>query len=593
MRRITATQQQHQQQQNRDHCEDTVDLCERQLSHANSGRRSNSPSPCNRGIPSSTTSDPPASTPERHAGDEPCRVSTSSLVLQLCVYRLRLFPVWPIVDVEEIMGSLHRDAGNLDAYALATAIGAATIAQLKLDSPESGNMAMAASMEAECQGAIDHIRRKQQSSDLNINSIRVSFFLHVYHENSAPGGPRSLLYLREAISIAQIMGLHRESSYVHLTTREQRMRQRIMSLLFVTERGVAMLHKLPVILQFNSRFVNLDESDDETHVLPAFKKLVTLFSLIDQSGVFASLHNSDEVQPFDGISAINRGTFSSLQRQLREAAFQLRETNDIQMADIWVTTQWMQAILWRASMSRRFATFDTPQQPVTSLSHPIQIAKDFLEAMSRLPSSALEAHGPAMEYKIFEIAKAVTDSVTTGLNDPTISIELSRDILHRLQSKLASFRGGNKTLLSLLHARISAALQDTNQRIYNDSPPQDDRPVSSFSQGKHIYYPDHQIQPLPLVGPVPLRNFGTHGDMASRPGQKSPHAMNDSLSTLHLMSWDHNLPEGFQSPHQDALLSSTLADLDAAGAMELLFANSAMWDSVENWDFQATEGAAV
>lgn len=69
--------------------------------------------------------------------------------------------------------------------------------------------------------------------------------------------------------------------------------------------------------------------------------------------------------------------------------------------------------------------------------------------------------------------------------------------------------------------------------------------------------------------------------------------MNDSLSTLHLMSWDHNLPEGFQSPHQDALLSSTLADLDAAGAMELLFANSAMWDSVENWDFQATEGAAV
>jgi hypothetical protein len=159
-----------------------------------------------------------------------------------------------------------------------------------------------------------------------------------------------------------------------------------------------MLHKLPVILRYNTRFINLDEADDESHVLPAFKKLVSLFLMFDQSGAFDMLHTSDEIQlpPYEGMHALNRNSFSLLQHQLREASIQSRETNDVQMADICVTTQWMQVILWRASMSRRKSTLDSPKQQMISLSHPIQIAKEFLETMSHLPSSAIEAHGPAM-----------------------------------------------------------------------------------------------------------------------------------------------------------------------------------------------------
>lgn len=171
------------------------------------------------------------------SSDEPRRTSTSSLVLRLCVYRLRLFPVWPIVDVEEIMGRLHSEPENMDAYALANAVGAATIAQLKLEGPENGDMQTAALMEAECQRAISLLRKDGQELSINLNALRVSFFLHAYHENRSPGGSRSLLYLREAITIAQIMGLHREVTYSAYTAREQQMRRRILSLLFVTERS--------------------------------------------------------------------------------------------------------------------------------------------------------------------------------------------------------------------------------------------------------------------------------------------------------------------------------------------------------------------
>lgn len=78
----------------------------------------------------------------------------ATLVLQLCVYRLRMFPVWPIVAVEDLMAALQKEgaAKDMEAYALANAVAAATIAQLKL-SPlrNSAEIVTGESMEAEVQ----------------------------------------------------------------------------------------------------------------------------------------------------------------------------------------------------------------------------------------------------------------------------------------------------------------------------------------------------------------------------------------------------------------------------------------------------------
>jgi hypothetical protein len=135
------------------------------------------------------------------------------------------------VVVEDIMASLQRDEGNMGTYALANAVGAATMAQLKLDPPSDS--ATAGSMEAECQRArrLDAVGR-----NASLDTLRCAFFLHAFHENQEPGGVQSLMYLREAITLAQIMGLHRESAYASLSSSEQDIRRRIIWLLFVTER---------------------------------------------------------------------------------------------------------------------------------------------------------------------------------------------------------------------------------------------------------------------------------------------------------------------------------------------------------------------
>lgn len=319
---------------------------------------------------------------------------------------------------------------------------------------------------AECQRTKASLLQKPDDGEdddksVSLNMLRISFFQHIYHENLRPGGSKSLLFLREAITTAQIMGLHRRSHYAALpTVEEQQMRRRILWLLFVTERGVAMLHRLPTVLVWQPGFPALDRGasgvgceqlSDEAHILPAFRKLVELFWVFDQGGAFDLIHADD------GGDAYRSGRLEVLQRRLQSMSEGEHEVNEVQRADILVTRSWMQTVLWRASIrpSRASATSMVHSQAVASTSlvvqQPYSIVHDFLTAISRYSKTALEAHGPTIELKIYEIASALTDALAANL----ALLRSSVGMLIQLQRLLASSRGGNKPLLTLLCARIA------------------------------------------------------------------------------------------------------------------------------------------
>ena len=387
-------------------------------------------------------------------------ITVEALVLRLCIYRLRLFPVWPIIAVEEVIAALQRDTHDVETQALAVAVGAATMAQLKLDrSTDTGisDNITAEALETECR----KLRGSLDKGAANLNSLRTAFFLHIYHENQQPGGTRSLLYLREAITLAQLMGLHRRSSYLTLDYAQDRLRRRVFWLLFVTERGVAMLHKLPLVLQSTQKLppLNATSSDEDANILPAFKKLVNLFWAFDQSGAFDILQ--DAADNFGHLpasaSGLSHEMLNVLQHRLQDARIEMGSSgNDVQKADIVVTLQWMKVLLWRATLTSWGGRIDSSLALVAG---PIQIAQEFLDFISQLPSAALEAHGPTIEFKVFEIASAVADCLASHLNFPIASPADSRPahILKRLQNILETSRGGNGSLLSLLSARIAQA----------------------------------------------------------------------------------------------------------------------------------------
>ncbi|KAI8174855.1 putative sucrose utilization protein SUC1 [Colletotrichum sp. SAR 10_75] len=526
------------------------------------------------------------------AAVQPPRTPIPSLVLRLCVYRLRLFPVWPIIAVEEIMASLHRDADDLESYVLANAVGAATISQLKLSTTDSNDPATAGSMEAECQRSRMALQEREGGPPMNLNWLRTSFFLHVYHENQQPGGAKSLLYLREAITLAQIMGLHKESS------------------------GVAMLHKLPVVLKSNIRFPSLDGSgvgEDEGHILPAFKKLANLFWIFDQSGAFDILQNSDEEDAIwsmaDGLQTASRACLDVVQRKLQEIPLDADASSDVQRADIVVTRQWMQAVLWKVTMNHGRAWSSSSNQNVTSLSHPIQIAKEFLQLISQLPSTAIEAHGPGIEFKIYEIASAVTDAVANNFRLPRASTDGPRDILLQLQRVLASCRGGNKALLEMLCARI-AEVQDGPLMIMNRNPsprvqevddehwreersagsngsPSMFTPIDGVSDAAAASaYAQAQAQ-ASFMAMLDKDNSIQGLGNGTAPDPMSPQRQNIDRANM----WDQSAqlgPGAHDLIGQLQNFDGSFNTVESNGTLDMLFANGALWDNVASDDWMTS-----
>lgn len=151
-----------------------------------------------------------------------------------------------------------------------------------------------------------------------------------------------------------------------------------------------MLHNLPVVLKCNTPFPSTD-GDDGSHILPAFRKLIDLFWLFDQSGAFDVLQNIESAT-FEAPSTLcQHNSLDVLQRRLQQVSIDWESSSDVQRADICVTRQWMRAVLWRISLLH-----NSNSDQGTSLSQPIQIANEFLAVIAKLPSTAIEAHGPSI-----------------------------------------------------------------------------------------------------------------------------------------------------------------------------------------------------
>ncbi|KAL3953305.1 hypothetical protein ACCO45_013248 [Purpureocillium lilacinum] len=351
----------------------------------------------------------------------------SQLLEILDVYASRLYPIWPIVNAAELKEAILASPGNSSNLRLANAVALSTVAQLKLTTAWKGSAAA-------CTDTVD-------SDDDALDRLRVSFFLHIYYENLEGGGNKSLLYLREAITLAQIARLEHESTYASLPERDQQLSRRVLWLLFVTERGVALLHRLPAVLKPNILLPWYGVADDIAHILPEFLKLVNLFWVFDQSGMFEWLRSAES----GSGASISQSCITMLQQTLEDSTKgDYWGGNDIQRADMLVTRQWMRAVLWRAAL--RFGILI----PI----NPLDIAQEFLTLIASIPPAALESHGPTVEFKTFEIATAVIDAMASDFRG--ISDDQPKRVLHGLRNILMSSRGGNEKLLSLLNVRMSA-----------------------------------------------------------------------------------------------------------------------------------------
>lgn len=121
-------------------------------------------------------------------------IPTEELASVVRSYQQASYSVWPVVDAEVLLDKLEHGTPDVGTLCLAMALCAATMAQLQLV-PTSVDSTM---MAAECM--------RMREAHLDLRSVLVSFFLHVYHAKINKRDS-AMLFIREAVYGARLLKL--------------------------------------------------------------------------------------------------------------------------------------------------------------------------------------------------------------------------------------------------------------------------------------------------------------------------------------------------------------------------------------------------
>lgn len=175
---------------------------------------------------------PEEKTKQATSSPEHERVANDLLRLYLDIYRHKMYPVWPVVNVSLLVRRLEMSDSDIEAYTLALSICAATILQMRLTVSERNCLLVP-------QVAVYEVERIRFLHDHrrnpSLDAVATSFFLHVSYLHLGHRTTSTLL-LREAASIAHLLGLHNPAHYLNLTPKQIQAQVRMQWLLFITER---------------------------------------------------------------------------------------------------------------------------------------------------------------------------------------------------------------------------------------------------------------------------------------------------------------------------------------------------------------------
>jgi len=392
------------------------------------------------------------------------RLSVSCISQYLEIYQARGYGIWPVVDAEALTARLLTHPDDLEAYSLATAICAAIVSQFSFDaepgSPVEGHYRVSARVfDNEAKKAR---RESDHMENVSIFSLLGSFFLHVYSANVGRMNVSTIL-LSEAITKAHIVGLHKITYYQGMTPEQTQHALRIYWLLFITERAHSLQHDVPTTLKRSPDLPPLENLNDGT-VTPAYVQLCRLFSILDVTIT---------VQPGTARNAL---ALAQQQLSCDEASLSLED--ELQRADIIMTQQWMRIFLWQHALNVTKMSSEH-QNEEFSFAFPAKVAQTVLSNLSSLSRQSIEAHGPGMESKLFDVANSLADvmMIMPSMNQESHFTIGPRDLLHSLSQVLAGFRGGNPAVIGILQQKLETLglSQGSPQRLLEISSPEEEQ----------------------------------------------------------------------------------------------------------------------
>lgn len=397
----------------------------------------------------------------------PERIYDASLLpnelISICVdyFFSNLYPTQPILHRRQIADAMAQIEDNPDAFCLLASLCGYMLIQPNLKiSARSLSTHIAPSGHTLIQETLRVRRHLNYIEAPTVWSVITSFFLFGSYfcldkHNTA------WFFLREATTLAQIIGMHEEANYRSADWVLDTRKRRLYWLLFVTERAYALQQHRPLTLHPTINPPTLNEDTSEELELSGFIHLVNLFRPFDDT--FVGLWNRAR-------AGCTTEFLAQLQHQLSLALPLQLHSTESQAVDLRCSQQWLRTMVWQLSISQGLLSSTTADKAM-SFQFPIDVSRDLVSATSHFSQNAMEVHGIGLIEKLFDVACTLTDVMAcVPIEQHTFEYRPS-DYLNQLLSLISTLRGGKERYLPLLMTKIGDTIPTAPDYGYQISAP--------------------------------------------------------------------------------------------------------------------------
>ncbi|KAI1774262.1 fungal-specific transcription factor domain-containing protein [Hypoxylon cercidicola] len=274
-----------------------------------------------------------------------------------------------------------------------------------------------------------------------LNSLCTSYFLFCSHY-ALEMHDKAWFYLREATTLAHIIGMNKEELYLQFDNVEASRRRRLYWLLFVTERAYALQRGRPLTLQASINLPTMtdDPTDPLAHQLNGYILLVNLFRPFDD--LFITLWNKTR-------SESSPSYLSALQKQF---SGMIPPYMNVQDSDLRANQQWLKTITWHLSMQNGCSPQGNQDQ--MQFQYPIDMSRDLMSMTSQFSNQSTELLGMPLVAKLLEISSALIEVLHSAPPSGDIFSVGPREQLNSLLQLLSVLRSGDHHFLPLLLNKV-------------------------------------------------------------------------------------------------------------------------------------------
>jgi hypothetical protein len=408
-------------------------------------------------------------------------------------YMASVYPVQPIFSEDDIQQNINAMDFDKEAYSYVHAFGACTLNLSHIGDRRTPEIAQ--SIEKLVNESINSRSSVTRGYKTSLRQCLISLHLHNCFMTMRDSDA-SFFYIREAITLVQLLEIESPNGMSSLPPHERAKRQRLYWEAYVHERFLAILDYRQAIMRPLS---DLPEDDPTIPmgVQKGFNQIIRLFQLLDVEFLQNWLGNHDSrITP-----AWIESKQAELDQQLDNPGGNYAVLNSMQKADLVVTKQWLKTLVWRLAMSNTLLSSNSPKECL-SLLFPIRLSKQLRHQLSTISKDDIEIHGSGIVQKLFEITDTIADVIIAA---PAHSIQdtASRvDDFLFLAEYLFTFQALDRTRKSMLNEKLEK-LQSMFPQIGSNPSSPDQLPFfAAFNGGDGPWYGATESM-LPITIPSP------------------------------------------------------------------------------------------